>query len=86
MFSLSPGTPGRRQHLPRTWSSIFTPADEARYSASMVSSSESELHLNAMCAGRPARWQATSRSMRSSRWERIVPGATRSSRYSVFPE
>lgn len=55
MFSLRPATPGRRQHLPRTCSSIFTPADDARYSASMISSSDKELHLMAMCAGWPAR-------------------------------
>ena len=30
MFSLTPGTPGRRQQMPRTMRSIFTPACEAR--------------------------------------------------------
>ena len=30
MFSDTPGTPGRRQQMPRTMSSIFTPACEAR--------------------------------------------------------
>ena len=29
MFSLSPGTPGRRQQIPRTIRSIRTPACEA---------------------------------------------------------
>ena len=29
MFSLTPGTPGRRQQMPRTIRSIFTPACDA---------------------------------------------------------
>ena len=30
MFSLTPFRPGRRQQMPRTIKSIFTPASEAR--------------------------------------------------------
>ena len=39
MFSLTPGTPGRRQQMPRTIRSICTPACEARYSASITAGS-----------------------------------------------
>ena len=35
IVSLTPGTPGRRQQIPRTLMSIGSPAWEARYSASM---------------------------------------------------
>ena len=35
IVSLTPGTPGSRQQMPRTFRSIGTPACEARYSASM---------------------------------------------------
>ena len=34
--SLTPGTPGRRQQIPRMIRSTLTPACEARYSASMI--------------------------------------------------
>ena len=43
MVSLTPAIPGRRAHVPRTQMSIGTPTADARYSASMVSSSTTEL-------------------------------------------
>ena len=39
MFSDNPGTPGRRQQMPRTMRSICTPACDAAYSSSMSSAS-----------------------------------------------
>ena len=33
MFSLTPGSPGSRQQMPRTMSRTFTPAMDAMYSA-----------------------------------------------------
>ena len=42
MFSDTPGTPGRRQQMPRTLRSTGTPACEARYSARMQRASTSE--------------------------------------------
>ena len=55
MRSDTPGTPGRRQHTPRTMRSISTPAREARYSAWMMVGSVSALSLAMMRAGLPAR-------------------------------
>ena len=51
MFSDRPGTPGRRQQMPRTTAMIFTPAREARYSASISVSSTSELSFSQMVGG-----------------------------------
>ena len=53
MFSESPGMPGRRQQMPRTTSSIETPACEASYSASMMSGSTSEFIFIQIAAGLP---------------------------------
>ena len=78
MFSLRPGTPGRTAQMPRTQMSTGTPAWEARYRASMMPSSTIELHLIRTRAGRPARWWAISRSIRSTRPVRIEWGATSS--------
>ena len=72
MFSLTPGTPGRRQHMPRTFSSTFTPACEARYSLRIIGLSTSEFILKMRCASRPASAWAISRSMRSAMpWRRF---------------
>ena len=51
MVSDRPGTPGRSAHMPRTHRSTGTPACEARYSASITTSSTSALHLNAILRG-----------------------------------
>ena len=64
MFSLTPGSCGRRQQMPRTIKSIFTPAWEASYSAWMTFSSTSELIFTMMRPGRPARAWSRSRSMK----------------------
>ena len=53
MFSESPGMPGRRQQMPRTTSSIDTPACEASYSASMTSGSTSEFIFIQITPGLP---------------------------------
>ena len=54
IFSERPGTPGRRQQMPRTTRSISTPARLASYSASMISPSTSEFIFIQIAAGRPA--------------------------------
>ena len=48
MFSDSPGTPGRRQQMPRTTPITFTPAREASYSRSISFSSTSEFIFSQM--------------------------------------
>src|ERR1700712_5462403 len=55
MFSESPGSPGRRQQMPRTASSIETPACEASERASMMSGSTSEFIFSQIAAGLPLR-------------------------------
>ena len=55
IFSESPGMPGRRQQMPRTTSSIETPACDASYSASMMSGSTSEFIFIQIAAGLPCR-------------------------------
>ena len=55
MVSDRPGMPGRSVQIPRTHRSIGTPACDARYSASTMTSSMSALHLNWIRAGFPAR-------------------------------
>ena len=50
----TPRYPGRRQQMPRTTSSITTPALEARYRASMMSGSTREFIFIHTAAGRPA--------------------------------
>ena len=62
MFSDTPGRPGRSAHTPRTISSIFTPAREARYSASIDWGSTSAFILAMTRAGRPARACSASRA------------------------
>ena len=56
ILSDNPAMPGRRQQIPRTTSSIDTPACEASYSASMMSGSTSEFIFIQMAAGLP--WRA----------------------------
>ena len=58
-----PGMPGRSAHTPRTMRSIFTPAREARYSASIACGSTSAFIFAMMRAGRPARACSASRSI-----------------------
>ena len=55
MLSLSPLTPGRRQHWPRTFKRILTPARLARYSASITSGSTKAFEFRGdLARGRPA--------------------------------
>ena len=60
MFSDSPAIPGRSAQTPRTMRSIFTPACDASYSASMVSGSSSAFILAMIRAGLPSRASAVS--------------------------
>ncbi len=48
MFSETPGTPGRRQHRPRMFRSILTPAMDALYRVAMMSESIRPLAFIAM--------------------------------------
>ena len=75
MLCDTPGTPGRRQHMPRTTRSMRTPAWLALYSARMILASVSELNLAMMCAGRPSAATAVSLAIRSSRVFFRVKGA-----------
>ena len=53
MLSLTPGTPGRRQQIPRTINSIFTPACDAWYSARIMRLSTSAFILKIRCPALP---------------------------------
>ena len=53
MFSDRPGTPGRRQQMPRTTKSIRTPHWLARYRASMIAGSTRAFSFTQMAAGLP---------------------------------
>ncbi len=55
MFSEHAGNAGAQAHTPRTMRSIFTPARDARYSASMACGSTSAFILAMMRAGLPSR-------------------------------
>ena len=79
-LSLMPGTPGRRQQMPRTIRSIDTPACDARYSASIVSVSATAFILATIRPPRPARANAASRSISSITRCRMLDGATSSFR------
>ena len=76
MFSLWPGTPGRRQQNPRMMRSIGTPAFDASHKASIMSGSSSWFILAMMRAECPARLFWISRWIRSSRRGRMFIGAT----------
>ena len=65
MFSETPATPGRRQQMPRTFSSTCTPAWLARYRARQISGSCSELTLAMISPGRSGVETWISRSIRS---------------------
>ena len=80
MFSDRPGMPGRSAHIPRTHTSTGTPACDARYSASITTSSTSALHLNWIMAGSPARRRAAWRPIRATMPVRSDSGATSSRR------
>ena len=80
MFSLTQGTPGRSAQMPRTIRSIDTPACDARYSIRMMPTSQSELHLTMIRAGRPWRACVISRATSFANRRRSAIGATSSSR------
>ena len=76
IFSLKPGTPAFKQQIPRTTSSIFTPAQEASYSAEMISLSQREFIFAIIWASLPSLACSVSRLIiRRKRW-RSHKGAT----------
>ncbi len=77
MFSVWPGTPGRRQQNPRMIRSMGTPAFEASHKASIMSGSSSWFILAMMRAGCPRRLLSISRWISSRSRGRMVIGATR---------
>ena len=79
--SLTPGTPGRKQQIPRTMRSMLTPAWDASYSARMMAGSTSAFILATMLAGRPSRACSASRRIMAMKRSRILRGATISLRY-----
>jgi len=83
MRSLTSGSPGRRQQIPRTIKSMSTPARDARYNAAMTSASVIAFIFATMRAGRPARACSDSRAINSRNRSRSPYGATISDR-NVF--
>ena len=61
--SLTPGTPGQSEQIPRIRRSTWTPAWAAPYSAATQAGSTSELSLRTIRAGLPARAWLASRSI-----------------------
>ncbi len=76
MFSLMPGIPGRRLHTPRMMRSICTPAADASYSATMISSSTSELSLTMIRPLPPSLAMSRSLAINSTKRSRNSNGAT----------
>ena len=77
MLSLTPGTPGRSRQMPRTISSISTPAWEAAYRARMQAASTREFICMVMRPGRRLLCRSAVRSISSmTPWRRKL-GATR---------
>ena len=70
MFSEKPSTPGRSAQMPRTTTSTWTPARDARYSASITCSSTSAFIFSRIRPPPSSRCAAISRSTRS-----MMPGA-----------
>ena len=66
--------------MPRTHRSIGTPACDARYSASTITSSTTALHLNWIRAGLPASFRSAWWAIRPTRPARKDSGATSSRR------
>src|SRR3989454_1075622 len=75
MVSETPGSPGRRQQMPRTTSSIATPPCDARYSASMTDGSTSAFIFTMIRAARPWRALRSSRSIRPMICSRLLQHA-----------
>ena len=75
MFSEMPGRPGRRQQMPRTLSSTWTPACEAAYSARMQRPSTSAFIFIAIRAGCSGECAAIVRSICSRCPSRRCSGA-----------
>ncbi len=76
MFSEMPGSPGRRQQIPRTIRSICTPAREAEQRAVIAVGSTSAFILAMIRAGSPASACRRSRSIRVIRRSASSVGAT----------
>ena len=74
IFSETPAMPGMSAQTPRTMRSILTPADEASYSARMISGSSSAFILAMMRAFLPARARSASLWMALSRRACSVKG------------
>src|SRR4051794_14132444 len=74
MLSERPGTPGRRQQMPRTTANTFTPARDASYSLSISLSSTRLFILSQMLAGLPARAKAISLSISATSVSRSDKG------------
>ena len=79
MFSDNPGTPGRRQQMPRTTRSISTPACDAAYNRS-IDSGSTRLFIFMVMRPVPG-GAAISPSISSNSRSRMGWGATSSRRY-----
>ena len=60
IFSLTPGIPTRRQQIPRTIRSIFTPLADASYSAAIMPGSQREFIFATIRASRSQYGASTS--------------------------
>ena len=78
MFSESPGIPAFRQQMPRTTRRIFTPAQDASYSAAMISLSQREFIFAMIDAGFPSFACFISRLIRCRNFVLSHSGATES--------
>ena len=76
MLSDTPATPGRRQQIPRTFTSTCTPACEATYRARMQRASTSEFIFRTMRASCPARRASIVFLTSSRNQSRMWSGAT----------
>ncbi len=80
MVSLTPGTPGTTEHMPRMMRSMGTPAWLASYSAAMMPGSTMELTLITMRPSPCVRCRSVSAAMSSRMPDRRLTGATSSRR------
>ena len=79
IFSLTPGIPTRRQQIPRTIRSIFTPLADASYSAAIMPGSQREFIFATIRASLPCRAFFVSLPIRRKNLSRSQYGASTNS-------
>ena len=86
MFSETPGSPGRRQQIPRTHRVIGVPACDARYSAWITPVSTSAFSFAKIPDGWPARASSACASIFAITVDASAAGATASLRWLAWRE